>query len=284
MQIMNASIAFLVTAAEPHNDNHSRLPRVFADAGWQVTELAHDALNLRQRTVHLDTIPATQFDLIWPVGFGPRQTFLDRQQLLAQVEQHRLISPALSYLTLHGKAAWLHYGPTTAIAGNAQPLIDLLERDGGEWVLKPVAGSFGRDVYRVRKAKEIEAHLEKTSAQYWMLQRFLPEICDGETRTLICGNTIIGSYLRLPDDGFRANLATHGRASKTQLDNDARQLVDEVHRQLTQQGVGFAAIDTVGGYLMEVNLANPGGLQTLQQLYGDEVEARLVEAIASRIA
>jgi glutathione synthase len=283
MQIMSASIAFLVTASQPHNDNHMRLPRIFADAQWRVSQHAHDDLNLRRQTVYLGDRPSKQFDLIWPVGFGPRQNFLDRQQLLAQMDQQRLITPALAYLTLHGKSAWLHFAPTTAVANHTRPLVELLERDGGDWVLKPAAGSLGRQVYKVRTAKEIKQHMHGATTHYWMLQRFIPEIAAGETRTLIFGDVIIGSYLRIPEDGFRANLATQGRASKAHLDDATRDLVNQVHRELATHGVGFAAIDTVGGYLMEVNLANPGGLQTLQQLYGDEVETRLVKALEARL-
>ncbi len=283
MQIMSASIAFLITTSQPHNDNHIRLPRIFADAQWRVSRYAHDDLNLQRQTVYLGDMASTEFDLIWPVGFGPRQSFLDRQQLLAQVDQQRLITPALAYLTLHGKSAWLHFGPTTAVANHARPLVDLLERDGGDWVLKPAAGSLGRQVYKVRTATEIKQHMNGATTHYWMLQRFIPEIVAGETRTLIFGDVTIGSYLRIPEDGFHANLATQARAAKAHLDNATRELVYQVHQQLLAHGVGFAAIDTVGGYLMEVNLANPGGLQTLQQLYGEETETRLVKALEARL-
>ena len=40
------------------------------------------------------------------------------------------------------------------------------------------------------------------------------------------------------------------------------------------------AIDTVDGYVMEVNIANPGGLGTLAALYGEEpVKQRMGGAI-----
>ena len=48
---------------------------------------------------------------------------------------------------------------------------------------------------------------------------------------------------------------------------------------LHSQRVHYAAIDTVGEHLMEVNLANPGGLGTLASLYDRDPEAQVVEAI-----
>ena len=62
--------------------------------------------------------------------------------------------------------------------------------------------------------------------------------------------------------------------------------MSRVHHELISHRVGFAAIDTVGGYLMEVNLANPGGLQTLEDLYGTtQTQARnktIVKAMEAR--
>ena len=263
-----------------------RLPRVFADAGWQVSEFSHDDLSWQDAGAYLADQPATAFTLIWPVGLGPRQTFLDRQQLLQQIDQSRLINPAETYLALHGKAAWLQHAPPTSIACQASKLTKMLERHDGDWVLKPVAGSFGTDVYRIHRALDIKRILDAAPTQYWMLQKFIPEIEQGETRTLICGEEIIGSYLRTPSQDLRANLAASGQASVTQLSAADQDLVSRVHHELMSHRVGFAAIDTVGGYLMEVNLANPGGLQTLEDLYGtaqsDARNKTIVQAMETR--
>jgi hypothetical protein len=283
---MSYSIAFLISPDQTHNDNHIRLPRLFADAGWQVSEFCHDDMSWRDESIYLADRPANVFTLIWPVGLGPQKTFLDRQQLLQQLDQNRLITPAQTYLTLHGKTAWLQHAPPTTIACEAKTLRETLALQGGDWVLKPVAGSFGTDVHRVHSALDIDRILSATPTQYWMLQQFIAEIEHGETRTLICGEEIIGSYLRTPTKDLRANLAAHGQASGTELSAADRNIVARVHRELILHRVGFAAIDTVGGYLMEVNMANPGGLQTLENLYGRtqtlERNRKIVQAVETR--
>ena len=53
--------------------------------------------------------------------------------------------------------------------------------------------------------------------EYFMLQRFLPAIAQGETRTLVVAGRQIGSYLRVPTDDLHANLAQRGRAETTTL-------------------------------------------------------------------
>jgi hypothetical protein len=57
-----------------------------------------------------------------------------------------------------------------------------------------------------------------------------------------------------------------------------------VARALNDWGVRFAAIDMAFPYLIEVNIANPGGLATLASLDGGKtpgVSERLVTALSS---
>jgi len=279
---MNQRAVFLVTPTEFHNDNHERLPRVLRSAGWQVDIAAHDDVHFLDQRVFIGSNPEQRYHLIWPVGFGPRHGFLDRMQVLARASQARLITRADAYLTLHGKTAWLDYAAPTAVSSSAATLADYMRTHGGDWVLKPVAGSYGRSVVRVSKPAEIAERLTDTPGSLWMLQRFIPQIAAGETRTLICHDRIIGSYLRVPNDGLHANLATNATAAATTLSNADAELVGRVRDALKRHQVGFAAIDTVGGYVMEVNIANPGGLGTLAMLYGEPMETRFAEALSRR--
>lgn len=275
------SVAFLITANRIHNDNHERLPAVFQAAGWRVTCFAHDDVSLRDGQVYLQNDPAINFDLIWPVGLGPRATFLDRISVLQQLPPGQLINPAASYVHEHGKTAWLHHAPETTVAHHSEPLAQTLAERGGDWVLKPAAGSLGAGVRRVQSAAQIRDHLNAYPPQYWLLQRYIPEIVAGEVRTLVCGDQIVASYLRKPAAAdLRANLARDASAAPVALAGANLARVERVHTELRDAGLGFAAIDTVGGYLMEVNIANPGGLATVTQIYDD----REVEAACQRLA
>jgi glutathione synthase/RimK-type ligase-like ATP-grasp enzyme len=280
---MNLRALFLIDPESHHNDNHLRLPDIFSRHGWQVDCVAHEDLHWQRQKVYCGAKPAAHYNLIWPVGLGPRRSFLDRISLLRLVDQHKLINHADVYVNLHGKTAWLDDAPTTVIATDLQSLTRGFNKSPGPWVLKPLAGSFGHQVSKVSDVHEITKIVNSTPKQYWMLQKYVPEIVDGETRTLVCGATVIGSYLRVPDNQLHANLAAHATASVTSLNPTVAELVARVQQQLIHSGVGYAAIDTVGGYLMEVNVANPGGLGTLSGLYNQEaIEQRLMSAISQR--
>ena len=119
------------------------------------------------------------------------------------------------------------------------------------------------------------------AARYCILQRYVPEIAQGETRTLVSGGTIIGSYLRTPQDGLRANLNAGASPTTTELECAELSLVQRLAGELLEAGAAFAAVDTAHGYLVEVNIANPGGLATLSALYGEDPTPAAVAAIAS---
>lgn len=277
---MSRTVAFLTTPVEPHNDNHLRLPDLFARAGWQVDSWPHDALSWQRGTLYIGDQPAHRYDLVWPVGLGPQATFFDRQELLVQLAPGQCINAPQSYLFQHGKSTWLSHAPNTFISHEPQILIDALAANPGEWVLKPLAGSFGRQVHRVTSPAEVASLLAAQPRQYWMLQAFIADIGAGETRTLVCADEIIGSYLRMPNDGWHANLTQNATPHATKLNATDEELVTQVRTQLREAGIRFAAIDTAGGYVMEVNIANPGGLGTLAALYGEQaIRQRMAKAI-----
>jgi glutathione synthase len=284
---MNPTAAFLISPQTNHNDNPARLPEILDAAGWQVSVFDHEQISMVNTDVYLDAQQADQFDLIWPLGFGPRPSFADRLQMWHLIDATRLMNRPDAYSWAHGKAAWLSFAPPSRVSSQHSQLVEFMLAHGGEWVLKPAAGSFGAKVQRISSAAELRATLRHDPG-YWVLQRFIPEIRQGEVRTLICHDEILGSYLRVPTDQFHANLALQGQARAAVINQPTQTLIESVHQQLIEAGVGYAAIDTVGGYLMEVNIANPGGLATLAQVYeqpfSTDMHERLIQALARKFA
>ncbi|MCZ6619447.1 MAG: hypothetical protein O7E57_15095 [Gammaproteobacteria bacterium] len=275
-------ILFLIgDAALARNDNHKRLPNAFRGEGWGVIELDHDCVKLSKGTICLGPYKETRFDLIWLMGFGRKTTFFDRMQLLGQLEQTRFVTEVDVFLHLHGKYRWLEHMPETHAGNDVDTLLQVLDQ-GGTWVAKPTAGSFGRDVHFLAPGIDHRRVLEQLTGgerrEYCLLQRYVPEIEQGETRTLVAGGHIIGSYLRKPRDGV-ANIATGAEAQTTTLNAREKSLVAGIAEDLLARGVGFAAVDIAYPYLMEVNVANPGGLETLETLTGNDLSSAVIRAL-----
>ncbi len=298
-------IVFLLgDVAEARNDNHERLPAAFRAAGWQVTSLPHDAVRMHQGRIQLGDHDPQRFQLIWLVGFGPAESFLDRMQLLRMVDQQRFVNAVDPLIHLHAKSSWASRMPETYVSNDPRFLGDIVDA-GGDWVAKPTAGSFGREVWRLSRGtsgRQLLTRLIGDAGRYCMLQRFLPGIDAGEKRSLVAGGRVIGTYLRrpgalsdaqselagqrtpraAPEPDFRANLAAGGAAEPASLTDAERRLVEDIAAELDDAGIGFAAVDILYPYLMEVNLANPGGLGTMAALYGTDLTPVVVDAVVTR--
>lgn len=284
---MPKSVIFLIAnsaADTASNDNHLRLPRAFSDCGWQVAQVDPECLRMSPDGLSGDGYRLSDADLVWPLGFGSRAGFLDRAHLLSQLPQARLVTPVAEQVLAHGKAQWAQLCAPTYISNDSAELQSVAQNHGGEWVIKPLAGSYGRGVQHLvpDQYSVINSVMDSQQGAYFVLQRFIPEITHGEIRTLVAGGKVIGSYRRQPQQGIRANLAADSLAVAVTAAEVNQTLLDTVVDDLSKRRIGYAAIDTVGTYLMEVNLANPGGLGTLSSVYNQDFGAQVVAAIGAQ--
>ena len=275
---------FLIGEGPHRNDNHVRLPKAFADEGWRVVVADHASLHLDQGVVTTADTDLEECDLIWLLGFGERRSFLDRAQLLRRVDQRRFVNPIDAYTYLHGKLAFLEHLPETHAGSDATRLIERLD-DRSDWIVKPSGASFGQGVARIRCDAGGRAVIRHTLDEHGfaILQRYVELAADGETRCIVAGGEITGCYRRLPKTGeHRANLATGGKAASHALSTGERRLAQTIATQLSAVGIGFAALDIAHPYLIETNIANPGGLGTIEALSGADLAPCVADAIIKR--
>ena len=279
-------ILFLACLSSPSpNDNHRRLPKAFAGLGWQTVVADHDEIRWDGRGVRAAGHAASGFDLIWLLGFGSRQSYYDRMQLLRQLDQRRFVNPVDAYTYLHGKLPaadeLAEHLPETCAAAAPDHLLERLD-DRTPWVLKPSGASFGRDVALIRNDPQGRQAIRRLIERdgFAVLQRYVPAIEQGEIRCLLAGGNIVGCYKRRPAADIRANLAAGARAERHTLGEAERALAQKTGRWLAKSGVGFAAVDIAWPYLIEVNIANPGGLATLETLDGADPSPAAAAAVA----
>ena len=276
-------IAFLAATGDAANDNRERLPAAFQAAGWDVSLLFHESLELTADGVAAGdsggrAVPLAPFELVWILGFGARETFLDRMQLLKTLDQARFVNTADALVYLHGKFDLAEFAPETHASADVDALMEVVAR-GGRWVAKPTAGSFGRDVFLLAAddihRRAVFEHLTGRGAgRYCLLQRYVEEAERNEKRVVVAGGEIVGSYAKTG-----GNLAAGAVARRTALDPDETALVQRVVAHLHSRGARFAGIDLAAPYVLEANVANPGGLGTLEQLTGVDPAPAVVEAL-----
>ena len=296
---MPGRIAFLVPSplvARPANDNHQRLPAAFAAAGWQVARLDRDSLAVEARCLTAVPLPPDRdagartelasFDRYFVLGFGPAATFLDRMQMLASLPAARFVNTPTALVFQHGKISLALACPDVSqpksyLSNDPQALAARVA-SGGDWIAKPPAGSFGRDVFRLRAGDSnvaaILSHLTR-DGRYALLQEYMAAAESQEVRALVAGGQVLGAYRKVPAD-HRGNLQAGAAAVPATLSPAASDTLALLVPRLEKLGVRFAAVDVAGHQVLEINIANPGWLQTYETIAGENLAPQVVDALA----
>ncbi|HVF62652.1 MAG TPA: glutathione synthase [Casimicrobiaceae bacterium] len=133
----------------------------------------------------------------------------------------------------------------------------------GDAIVKPLDGMGGTSIFRVRSDDPNRNVIFETVAQFGartvMIQRYIPEIADGDKRILIIGGAPVPFALaRIPKPGeTRGNLAAGGRGVARPLTDRDREIAESVAPTLVADGLLVVGLDVIGPYLTEVNVTSP---------------------------
>jgi len=130
-------------------------------------------------------------------------------------------------------------------------------------VIKPLDGMGGMGVFRVGadglNLASIVETLGENGARTLMVQRFLPEIAQGDKRVLLIGGELVPFALaRIPQGNeIRGNLAAGGKGVAMPLSEAERAIAERLAPILNQRGLFLVGLDLIGGYLTEINVTSP---------------------------
>lgn len=161
----------------------------------------------------------------------------------------------------------------TVITGDASVIAGFLEREQ-RIVLKPLYDCAGHGIITVSAEEEecghiIDAFLSGQTAPV-VAQRYLPEIKKtGDLRAVLFHGEWQGAFARMPPHGsFVSNLAAGGYADFRDITAREREICERVKPFLQEEGLFFAGLDIVGGYLTEINVTSPTGLKPIEEHTG----------------
>jgi glutathione synthase len=162
-------------------------------------------------------------------------------------------------------------------------------QEHGEIVLKPLFGNGGAGVFHLRPGDDnLNSLIEMYALVYRepvMVQRYLPEVRQGDKRIILIEGEAAGAVMRVPPEGeARANLHVGGRAVKTELTPRDREICAAIGPSLRAQGLVFVGIDVIGDYMTEINVTSPTGIQEIARLDGTGLAAPIWDAIEARLA
>jgi glutathione synthase len=159
----------------------------------------------------------------------------------------------------------------------------------GEIVIKPLHGFAGGSVFRIgsdgRNLASLMELFNKTYREPHVLQKFLPEIVDGDKRIVLVDGEVAGAINRVPGEGeIRSNLAVGGKAAKTGLTEREEEICAALGPECRKRGLLFVGIDVIGGkWLTEINVTSPTGIVAIDQFNGTDTPALIWDAIERRV-
>lgn len=177
--------------------------------------------------------------------------------------------------------------PPTLITSVAAEIV-AFRAEHRDIVVKPLYGNGGAGVFHLKPDDEnLTALLElytKLGREPLMVQRYLPEVRQGDKRIVLVDGAVGGAVSRIPKPGeARANLHVGGRAEKTALTEREREICTAIGPELKRRGLIFVGIDVIGDYLTEINVTSPTGLHEINRFDGVRLEADIWDAIETRL-
>jgi len=183
---------------------------------------------------------------------------------------------------------FLDLTPPTMIARSLPALRDFKERHG-DIILKPLYGNGGAGVFRLghgdTNLNALHELFASINREPLIAQKFLPDVEKGDKRVILVDGEPVGAINRIPPAGeTRSNLHIGGRPEKVALDDRDREICARIGPLLRERGLIFTGIDVIGGWLTEINVTSPTGIQELERFDGTNSAALIWEAIERRRA
>ena len=156
-------------------------------------------------------------------------------------------------------------------------------------ILKPLDGMGGMGIFRVKadglNLGSITETLNKDGAETIMVQRFVPEIVQGDKRVLVIGGKPVPfSLARIPQGSeVRGNLAAGGKGVAQPLTEDDRRIAEAIGPVLAERGLLLIGIDVIGGSLTEINVTSPTCFQEITEQTGFDVPAMFIDALEAAV-
>jgi glutathione synthase len=154
-------------------------------------------------------------------------------------------------------------------------------------VMKPLYGHGGGAVFRIAKDDlnfgSLYDMFATTFREPWVIQKFLPEVKDGDKRIILVDGEFAGAVNRVPAaDDLRSNMVRGGSPKETELSEQERQICRRLRTPLRERGLLFVGIDVIGGLLTEINVTSPTGIRAIKNLGGPDVAAKIWDKIEAR--
>jgi glutathione synthase len=163
-------------------------------------------------------------------------------------------------------------------------------RTHGKIVCKPLHSMGGHSIFALepgdKNARVVYETLTQDGTQFAVVQKYLPDIViGGDSRVLLIdGEPVPYALARIPSaDDHRGNLAAGAKGVGRPLNDRDRWLCQQIGPAMREAGMVFVGLDVIGGFVTEINVTSPTGVRELDNAFGINIGAMLIDAIARRL-
>lgn len=159
----------------------------------------------------------------------------------------------------------------------------------GDIILKPLDGMGGMGIFRVGpeglNLGSIIETLNHEGATTLMVQRYVPDISQGDKRVLVIGGRVVPFCLaRIPQGSeIRGNLAAGGKGVAQPISDRDREIAETIGPLLSERGLLLIGLDVIGDCLTEINVTSPTCFQEITQQTGFDVPAMFIDALEEAV-
>ncbi|MDB4233070.1 glutathione synthase [bacterium] len=176
--------------------------------------------------------------------------------------------------------------PPTTIARDIE-ILKAFKDKYKDIILKPLYGNGGAGVFRLdendRNLNSLHELFCTINTEPLIAQKFLPAVSDGDKRIILVDGEPVGAINRVPAKGeTRSNMHVGGRPEKIELDDRDKEICLEIGSLLKEKGQIFVGIDVIGGYLTEINVTSPTGIQELERFDNINIAEKIWKSIESK--
>jgi glutathione synthase len=178
-------------------------------------------------------------------------------------------------------------GPT--LVTRSAEAIKAFHTEHKDIILKPLDGMGGMGIFRVGadglNLGAIIETLNLDGAQSVMVQKFLPDIAQGDKRVLIIGGKPVPFCLaRIPQGGeVRGNLAAGGKGVAQPITDNDRSIAEAIGPILAARGLLLIGLDVIGTSVTEINVTSPTCFQEIFDQTGCDVASIFIDALEAAI-
>lgn len=165
--------------------------------------------------------------------------------------------------------------------------IKAFRAEHGDIVMKPLYGKGGEAVFLLRRDDlnfgSLYDLFAATFREQWVVQKFLPEVKNGDKRIILVDGEFAGAINRVPAEGdLRSNMVRGGSPKATDLTAREQEICKRLGPALRDRGLLFVGIDVIDGFLTEINVTSPTGIRAIKNVGGPDVAAMILDRIEAK--